>query len=601
MTVVSQALRRIDSPSAFSAATWIIAFAPSVTTAVVHDRNLYGGAVLSWLTAALAGALAAGAVLLIAHRLLSGRRPVPVVLAVFMLAGCARGVSVGGTAFALGLVDDPQFASRALSGAILATFWLSVGTIIVDGFRRHRTTRMELDHLQAAAEQNNRAAAHELATLRIRTHAEVTTRIGQLAQRWSALAESGRSIDPVELRSGAEELHVLAAEVVRPLSHDAASASVRPAPTRARRSRLRAYLVIASDAVRVDPFRPGWVSLLLFPSILTTAVRWYGWILGIVGAAWIVAMAALVLWAARRVLTPRLRRWPFVTCAVISLVVWVAAGVASAVPVAWSAQWGVGPERAWEVFGVPLLYYLPITCLGVAIASAIAQSWALDADAQRARIAAIEWQTQRLQQGIWAERTRLGRFLHGSVQSSLTSTALLIESGLSRQVAESQLVAQAADRLEQLLAAVEGHDGDGVAMVDVEEVLGSIATVWMRLATITIDLDAQARALCGSDPDAAEHVVEIVREAIANAIRHGRATRVGVDITSENDVKAPMCVRIGVRDDGTWQGQFAPGMGSAMLDDLCIAWSRERVDGWTVLEALVPTARAGESPLRTVG
>ena len=157
---------RIASPSSFSLPTWIVAFAPSFTTAVLHDRNLYGGSVAGWAMAAGVGALAAGAVLAFAAAASRGRRSLPLVLTVFLIAGAARGIGVGITVALLGLAPSSQLNVRAASGAVLAAFWLSIATLIVDGFRRHRSTRMKLQAVTTRAEAEYRTAGSDLAEIR---------------------------------------------------------------------------------------------------------------------------------------------------------------------------------------------------------------------------------------------------------------------------------------------------------------------------------------------------------------------------------------------------------------------------------------------------
>ena len=67
-------------------------------------------------------------------------------------------------------------------------------------------------------------------------------------------------------------------------------------------------------------------------------------------------------------------------------------------------------------------------------------------------------------------------------------------------------------------------------------------------------------------------VGEIAREFITNAIRHGEATTVMVRIVVEQG-----CVQVTCDDDGRGVSAFASrGVGSRMLDELCIRWDRTR-------------------------
>lgn len=571
---------RIATSSATSIWTWAIAFTPSITTAVLHDRNLYGGSLGAWLFSALTGALAAGAVLGIAHLSLRGRHPFLGILVAFLAAGALRGVTIGLTASALGLVPDAQLAVRAVSGAILALFWLGIATVIVDGLRTHRHAQMALREQERVARHELSSAEKQLEQLHERTRDEITTGVSDQAARLRAIAtsHSGHGNSAAELREIAGALHDLSQEVVRPMSH---AAMLPTEPSNSRNSitvrldsRRRAVRAVLTDTFLVRPFRPAWLILLLFPSILMTAVRGYEAFWGALGAAWIVAMAAVPLWLAERVVTPRLRRLSAAVRVISVLLVWAVAACASTIPVVLATQWGLGPDRAWAVFGVPLLAYVPITCIGIAIAGAISQVWALDEDDLAARITQLEWQAKRGQQSLWAERKRWGRFLHGSVQSTLTSTALFIQSSLRARMPEADIAGQALDRLEPLIVDSRlARYADSGSPLEFAPELRRIVGVWSRLAVINVDIAAEVNLALDSDPDAAERATEIIREGLANAIRHGRASEVAVRLSRSG----ASAIRITVIDNGI--AQAAPsreeGLGSATLDDLCLEWKRE--------------------------
>ena len=580
MTRARQALDRLACPSALSIPVWVVAFAPSVTTAVLHDRNLFGGSALAWLLAAVVGALAAGLVLALAAMLLRGRRPLIVLLAVFALAGALRGLGVGSSAFALGLVDDPQLGIRALSGAVLALFWLPIATVVVDGFRRHRRTREELDRVTADAEGDLARAQAELQEVRERTRLDITDQVAGVAHTLDDLPRDPAEAT-AELQKCATLLHDLASTVVRPISHEAAR-QAQAEPVRASVSRWVAYRAVMVDAVTVDPFRPDWLALLLFPSILMTAIRAYGPIPGILGAGSIVLLAACVLLIGRRFLTPRLHRWAASWRFVVVIGVWALAAVASALPVAISSGWEISPERSWAVFGVPLLAYVPITCAGIAVGTAISTAWALDEDARASRIASLTWQTRLDEQRTWVTRRQWGRHLHGSVQSALTSTALLIEMQLRSGADPSAVADQARERLSPVLLA--SAEPPPETTVDVEEVLGGITAVWSRVASIRVTLDSAAHADLAVDSAAAERVVEIVREGLSNAIRHGHAREVHIDVVTDGGG----AVDVSIRDDGAWTSRAGTGLGSALLDEWCLTWERQRTGaGGTLLQCQV--------------
>jgi signal transduction histidine kinase len=586
---ILRSLKSLDSPGTFTWQTWVVAYAPSVSTAVLHDRNLYGGTLFEWLVVAIIGTLGAGAVLLVAHFVLRNWHPVVVILTTFFVAGCIRGLGVGWSAELLELVPDPQWGVRALSGGILGVFWLSVAALIVDGFRRHRLTRVELEDRELHVQQENRAAVKDLSRLDIRTRVEITEEISRIARDLHVAVTYRSSAD---LRADAGRLHDLSAQVVRPLSHEVAVTRPRDIDD-VPQSKRRGYSTILRDSVTVDPFRPGWTLALLFPSILLTAIRGYGVVLGALGALWIAGMAALVLTAAEHGLGRHFRSLPLALRAVTVVVVWFTAAAASALPVAVSSASGLGPVDAWDVFGIPLFVYVPVMCLGLAIAGAISKAWAMDEDTRLSRIESLQWQTQRLRQQIWAERTRLGRFLHGSVQASLTSTALLIESRLSAGDDPSDIASAASARLGDLLDSMNRLGADHGSTTSVIDVLDRIVAVWSRLADITVTVDSAAEDAFGLDDDAAEVVVEIAREGITNAIKHGGADQIRVHVSADRTG-----LSLTVRDNGRWTSSTTTGLGTALLDSLCTEWSREpRGEGGTLLTCLIPAGRQTYAPV----
>ena len=585
--------------SAFSFWTWVLAFLPSVTTAVLHDRNLFGGSVIAWLAAALTGALAAGVILGVAHLVARTPTHVVTVMAVFLIAGVARGLGVGGAAWALGLVADPQWVLRAASGAVLAVFWLSIATLIVDGFRTHRTTRMQLADRESETQRQLIRTSSELADLRSRAEHDITGEVAHVITDLRSMQDDDETARQA-LAESAVRLHDLSAGVVRPLSHTAAIAvaeGLPPSDGAGKTHRVFALRAILFDTVTIDPFRPGWLAVLLFPSILMTAIRAYGVLLGILGAAWIIAMAAAVLWCARRIITPRLPHWNAFARAVSVVAIWTGAALASALPVAWSDASGVGPERAWAVFGVPLLAYVPITCLGIAVVTAISQSWALDEDTRAARIAALDWQQARQQQQLWSERQRLGRHLHGTVQSVLTATALSIDAGLRRGTPLAEIRDDACARLAPLLSANDAVGSQISAVQDPSDVLASIARVWSRLARVSVTMTDRATSSLEVDGAAADKVVEITREGIANAIRHGHARNVDVHVDAPPSVGSYISsLDIIVQDDGSMPPSSNTGLGSATLDELCLEWTRESEHGGTVLRCRIPLGIGAAQP-----
>ena len=168
------------------------------------------------------------------------------------------------------------------------------------------------------------------------------------------------------------------------------------------------------------------------------------------------------------------------------------------------------------------------------------------------------------------EQRRIGRDLHDSLCQHFTGTALAC------RVLEERLAAQQAPEArdaENIVSLVE----DGIAMarglargispVDMEAE-GLVAAFQVLAANLT----KIAKVQCVFESDAsvsirdgatATHLYRITQEAVSNAMRHGKARRIDINLSGRN-----RRVTLTVEDDGsglpeTWQ--TTPGLGTRIM------------------------------------
>jgi anti-sigma regulatory factor (Ser/Thr protein kinase) len=79
--------------------------------------------------------------------------------------------------------------------------------------------------------------------------------------------------------------------------------------------------------------------------------------------------------------------------------------------------------------------------------------------------------------------------------------------------------------------------------------------------------------------------MEIVAEAVGNAVRHGDASAIAVDVAVVDD---DLLIR--VQDNGQSGLGVGSGMGSQVLQDCCLRWERRSQESGVVVEALLPLA-----------
>jgi signal transduction histidine kinase len=124
------------------------------------------------------------------------------------------------------------------------------------------------------------------------------------------------------------------------------------------------------------------------------------------------------------------------------------------------------------------------------------------------------------------------------------------------------------------------------AEIDLKSAMDDLLEVWQGVVEIAYTGSKEAVDLLDKDDFAKQSISEICKEAVGNAYRHGKATKVQIDLqivakrfelTISNDGIAPVEKR-------------TKGIGSKMLDDLAPRWSLTNTGGITVLKARVPSS-----------
>jgi signal transduction histidine kinase len=110
-------------------------------------------------------------------------------------------------------------------------------------------------------------------------------------------------------------------------------------------------------------------------------------------------------------------------------------------------------------------------------------------------------------------------------------------------------------------------------------VLEQIVEIWSDAADITISLPEQLEREISGQPLTSEALIEISREFINNAIKHGHAEKVSLRVFRVDQYR----LGVEVTDDGQGVPPGAkPGFGSKLLTELSFAWRQSRLLDKTV-------------------
>lgn len=253
------------------------------------------------------------------------------------------------------------------------------------------------------------------------------------------------------------------------------------------------------------------------------------------------AIAALVVYSECTAANMAMERWSSLRAVVISAVVLVFT-IQTLLVDQLGETWGQSSEDP----GFVVLLILTV-CL-ILVTSALGSY--RDLNDQRAHNIAEEIAVDRLDTAAHAlalseEARRLAALLHGRVQSRLLGCAMALEFAKNDPVALE-------DALTRTLAVLADDWRESEASVG--DALSAIESTWSGLADVHVVFDG------GDIGSVTADVVGVVEELVSNAVRHGQATRVDVEIHRTDEGW-----RVSATDNGSSNTVNRPGLGTTVL------------------------------------
>ena len=171
-------------------------------------------------------------------------------------------------------------------------------------------------------------------------------------------------------------------------------------------------------------------------------------------------------------------------------------------------------------------------------------------------------QVAHVRRSLWVLHRSVSLAIHGPVQSALVSTAMR----LSQPDRSEAALADARDRLVVALNAITQGEVKGVTL---SERLDDLCELWQPVVSVSYAVATIPGSGQLDDAGLANCLIEVCREGVSNAIRHGGATNVIISMVEE-----PVGVVLTITDNGSGahRGSGA-GLGHTMLDEICLDWS----------------------------
>lgn len=550
------------------------------------DQNL---SLARWL---LVGAIALvpTAIVLLAARLLllpPGERPPRpwIAIGALALAGVVHAVVSNAVARVVG-ADDDLTLGRIVLRAGIAVLWMSVIVIAVDEHRRHRDVMRTLRERVAVlreVEVIERDRLDQLA-LQVRRDAVAPVLAALERIRGALIAAEGAGDE----RDAALRLGDVITKQVRPLSHTLLGTAPAwvPPPTIDTAApwerRIRDIIVGAGSRPSHHP----WLAALIYEAsaapflAITIGAPATVIVLNAVIATVILGGGATL---ANRALGARCAHsrpgWGLLLGVLTSVVIVTIGNSAFALItllVTGSAQWYPSTIATFAV---------------LVLIINIAAGAARDRRGEEERLSIVsdqlEWATARIAQRVRHERHVLGAWLHGPTQSALLAVAGRLErtDPSTRRDVIAAVLPDLATAIESVQGLVEGMERPAPAG---EAAIRDLVRMWEGVLVVDVAVAPEAEARFAADPSVHATILDLLAEALANAVRHGGAGNARVRIEL---LPAPARLLVEVVDDGVLAEDPEPGMGSRLLDAVALRWDLgERDDGWTALIVEVPCA-----------
>ncbi len=569
-TSLREAINNAAGPVALSNRVLLQFGAVSFILFLASSPTRIRGSFIEWVVVASVGYIATLVVLLAFRATLlpetAGREPKRLLTSIaYFLAGAARGASIFISGSWLGIMPDAELWYRLLGGPLFVYGAISMLAIFNSSRLRHENTLAELEAEKAELDELRGGIRERIRLQRADLLKRVQTVLAPAVEQVNSELQNSPSSISMKLRDVVDT-------VVRPLSHDIGKGSKvdTEVETISRRasvvyskskfpSRLSAGAMIVPElaifATASIAIVSNWISFPQAPQLASF-------------------ISLIVIYATYKVIQKLLDRvWvPFLVALLVSLGAAVATGFTTRI-----ALQVAGFKFHDAVFYQFILSQVLITL--VVFYMQFLRTQRRDAESEMTQVVSdLAILNSQLRQEVWLNRRRIASILHGSVQAALYASAIRLAKIDSPSQDEIDSVQS---DIEAAIGKLESADGAETFA----EVLNQIREVWegaveVQLPQITPDIAAQIEG----NPVASACAAEVVREAVSNAVKHGKAEHIVISV----EMTGPHLLGITVSNDGQpLPAAIEAGYGSSILDEVAFTWQLENRGGFTVLGAAI--------------
>ena len=395
----------------------------------------------------------------------------------------------------------------------------------------------------------------------------------------SALRPIGSHPGSPSTKEVVEQIANVSEHVVRPLSQEVSSAlpnNTNGPETQPRISFRRVFEL----TTLVAPFQPVVMPLVIFMLFFSASLFLVPPRTGL--ALLLLTMAGVWLThaLAARFIHPRMPQWSMLWRIVVASAIYPFGFVMSVTAILVHRGYGTTIDRLSTLSYV--LIIVTLVTWGLAVIPAIRVGRQEIIGEAQAATASLLQVRARNEVRLRRDKQRLSSIIHGDIQAILMATALKIQ----RQEFSAEQLREAIESARIAIGSSLEHATSPAPRKTLESVHQSLTDFWDGIVTLHWDIDPTLHQVVDDEEDLPETIFQVLREAITNSAKHGKAEMVNISLWADED-KRVVCRVI---DNGSFTAASRiPGGGTQFFNAVSESVTLERVGDETVLTVALLT------------
>ena len=577
----SRPIAALGRPNSLNWRTHLLFAIPALASALTFDYPRLGGSFAAWVVLTLFSILIPVATIEFLSQLLgksswTKSRPITVV-AILVIAGLARGATFLVFGGVLGLVPETELSFRLVGAPIFVLAIYATFDTLVQAYLEHNRVAGALKDERNALKESQQGFAAELNRLQ----QEQITRVREAMA--PAIWELKKLLNDASLSQDASSaitaLRTINDDLVRPLSHSIAKLEPEPQTGYvSSRSRFGQFVLPArmrvGQAAQMGIFVP------------FTAVMSYSSLSALLspGYSLLVALVATTLYSGQLAIWRKFLGHKYLSTQTVlglTILIGLQIGLSTSLIVFFTPL-GLPLTLIWQ----SMLFFLQ-SFIGLFLIGVVQAQRDLALEESRAINDELRLLNAQLRQQVWLDQQVLAKDLHGLVQGALTSSALRLSQTDKPTSQDLERVRQDVDKAMEKVGNSDYLEGQSF-----EDLMEQLCELWEGSCQVDYRVSSSASEEFEASSALAYCTLEVVREALNNAIKHGKAKSVFIEIN-----RSDQAIALRVENDGLVPSESKAGFGSQIFEELTLSHKLITTDK-TVFSALVPITQAEQATLR---